>query len=125
MLVPLDARAEPVVRRAWRSSQRLAADLDILIVRDPESEPSAAEREQLERLRRLASVLGAALFVETGEDVARVAGRVARERGTTYILMGRPRRGRGLGRLRDPLPMRLLRELPDVDVRVLADRPSS
>ena len=122
-LVPLDARAEPVVRRAWRSSQRLAADLDILVVRDPEAEPSAAEREQLERLRRLASVLGAALFVETGEDVARVAARVARERGITYILMGQPGPPRGLGRLREPLPMRLLRELPDVDVRVLADRP--
>lgn len=125
VLVPLDARAEPVVRRAWRSSQRLAVDLDILVVRDPESEPSGAEREQLERLRRLASVLGAALFVETGEDVARVAGRVARERGTTYILMGQPRRSRGLRRLQEPLPMRLLRELPDVDVRVLADRPTS
>jgi two-component system sensor histidine kinase KdpD len=122
-LVPLDARAEPVVRRAWRSSQRLAADLDILIVRDPESQPSAQEREQLERLRRLASVLGAALFVETGEDVARVAGRVARERGTTYILMGQPRPSRGLRRFQEPLPMRLVRELPDVDVRVLADRP--
>src|SRR6185436_20318985 len=77
VLVPLDSGAEPVVRRAWRSSQRLAADLDILVVRDPESEPSAAEREQLERLRRLASVLGAALFVETGDDVANVAARVA------------------------------------------------
>ena len=75
-LVPLDARAEPVVRRAWRSSQRLAADLDILVVRDPHEEPSAKEREQLEALRRLAAVLGAALFVETGEDVA--AGRRAR-----------------------------------------------
>ncbi len=123
VLVPLDSGAEPVVRRAWRSSQRLAADLDILVVRDPESEPSAAEREQLERLRRLASVLGAALFVETGEDVARVAGRVARDRGTTYILMGQPRPGRGVKRLREPLPMRLVRELPDVDVRILADRP--
>ncbi len=58
-LVPLDARAEPVVRRAWRSSQRLAADLDILVVRDPHEEPSAKEREQLEALRRLAAVLGA------------------------------------------------------------------
>jgi two-component system sensor histidine kinase KdpD len=122
-LVPLDARAEPVVRRAWRSSQRLAADLDILVVRDPEHEPSAEEREQLERLRRLASVLGAALFVETGEDVAQIAARVARERGTTYILMGQPRPGRGLRRLQEPLPMRLLRVLPDVDVRMLADRP--
>jgi two-component system sensor histidine kinase KdpD len=92
-------------------------------VRDPEHEPSAAEREQLERLRRLASVLGASLFVEAGEDVAKVAGRVARERGTTYILMGQPRPGRGLRRFQEPLPMRLLRELPDIDVRVLADRP--
>ena len=40
--------AERVVRRAWRSSQRLGAELDILVVRDPEHEPSAAEREQLE-----------------------------------------------------------------------------
>ena len=75
-------------------------------------EPSASEREQLERLRRLASVLGAALFVETGEDVARVAARVARERGTTYILMGQPHPGRGLGRLREPLPMRLCASCP-------------
>jgi two-component system sensor histidine kinase KdpD len=122
-LVPLDARAEPVVRRAWRSSQRLAADLDILVVRDPESEPSAAEREQLERLRRLGAMLGAPLIVETGEDVARVARRVAHERGTTYILMGQPRPSRGWRRFQEPLPMRLIRELPDVDVRILADRP--
>ena len=38
--------------------------------------PSAAEREQLEALRRLASVLGAHLLVEEGDDVAR--GRRAR-----------------------------------------------
>ena len=122
-LVPLDGRAEPVVRRAWRSSQRLAADLDILVVRDPEEQPSAKEREQLEALRRLAAVLGAGLFVEEGEDVAQVAARVARERGTTYILMGQPRPPRGLARLREALPTRLIRELPDVDVRILADRP--
>jgi two-component system sensor histidine kinase KdpD len=122
-LVPLDERAEPVVRRAWRSSQRLAADLDILVVREPDEEPSAKEREQLEALRRLAAVLGAGLLVEEGEDIAQVAGRVARERGTTYILMGQPRPPRGIARLREPLATRLIRELPDVDVRILADRP--
>ena len=63
------------------------------------------------------------MFVEAGEDVAEVAGRVAREHGTTYILMGQPQRTRGLARLRGPLAMRLIRELPDVDVRILADRP--
>ena len=93
-------------------------------MRDPHEEPSAKEREQLEALRRLAAVLGAALFVEAGEDVAEVAGRVARERGTTYILMGQPRRTRGIATpAASRWPTRLIRELPDVDVRILADRP--
>jgi hypothetical protein len=30
---------------------------------------------------------------------------------------------RGLGRLAEPPPTRLLRRLPDVDVRIVADRP--
>jgi two-component system sensor histidine kinase KdpD len=121
-VVPLSQEAEPVVRRAWRSSQRLGADLDVLAVRDPESHPTAPEREQLEALRRIASMLGAHLLVEEGDDVAVVAARVARERGTTYIFVGRPPMRRGLGRLSEPLAMRLVRELPDVDVRIVADR---
>ena len=124
VLVKLGPTAEPIVRRAWRSSQRLAADLDILVVRDPGMPPSEEERVQLEALRRLASVLGAHLLVESGEDVASVAARVASERGTTYILLGRPSERRGLGRLSEPLALRLVRLLPDVDVRIVADRPS-
>jgi two-component system sensor histidine kinase KdpD len=124
-LVPLTKAAEPVIRRAWRSSVRLGADLDVLVVRDPESPPSAEEREELETLRRITAMLGAHLVVEEGDDVAQVAGRVARERGTTYIHTSPPAPRRGLGRLAEPLPMRLLRELPDVDVRIVADRPRS
>ena len=116
------SNAEPVVRRAWRSSQRLAAELDILCVRDPEATPGAEEREQLESLRRLAAVLGAHLFVEEGSDVPEVAARVARERGTTYILVGKSRPRRMLGRLVEPLAIRLTERLPDVDVRIVADR---
>jgi two-component system sensor histidine kinase KdpD len=122
-LVPLTRAAEPVVRRAWRSSVRLGAELDVLVVRDPGSPPSADEREALESLRRIAAMLGAHLLVEEGADVARVAARVARERGTTYIHTAPPPARHGLGRLAEPLPMRLLRELPDVDVRIVADRP--
>jgi two-component system, OmpR family, sensor histidine kinase KdpD len=122
VLARLDPRDEPVVRRAWRSAQRLNGDLDILVVRDPGAEPSPAEREHLETLRRLAAVLGAHLFVEAGDDVAAVAARVARERGTTYVLMGRPRSRRGMARLAEPLPIRITRQLPDVDVRIVADR---
>jgi two-component system, OmpR family, sensor histidine kinase KdpD len=121
-LAKLEPRSERVVRRAWRSAQRLGAELDILVVRDPDKPPSPAEREQLEALRRIAAALGAHLLIEEGEDVARVAARVARERGTTYILLGTPSPRRGLGRLAESLPMRLARALPDVDVRLVADR---
>jgi two-component system, OmpR family, sensor histidine kinase KdpD len=121
-LVALRPTAEPVVRRAWRSAQRLSGELDILVVRDPDAEPSADERERLEGLRRLAAVLGAELLVEEGEDVAEVAARIVEERGTTYVLMGRPRSRRGLRRLGDPLVMRVVRALPNVDVRIVADR---
>lgn len=69
-------------------------------------------------------MLGANLLVEEGEDVAEVAERVALERGTTYVLLGAPRRRRGLGRLSEPLVMRLIRRLPGVDVRVVAERVS-
>jgi two-component system sensor histidine kinase KdpD len=117
-LVGLDERDERIVRRAWRSAQRLAAELDILVVHAP----AAGERERLETLRRLASVLGAHLIVEEGEDVAEIAERVARERGTTYVLLGAPPARRGLGRLAEPLPMRLVRALPNVDVRIVATR---
>ena len=63
-LAELAPSSERVVRRAWRSAQRLGAELDILVVRDPARDPSAAEREQLESLRRIAAVLGSTLVVE-------------------------------------------------------------
>jgi hypothetical protein len=36
--------------------------------------------------------------------------------------MGRSRPVRGVGRLRTPLPQRLMERLPGVDVRIVADR---
>src|SRR5262249_30293211 len=85
-LVTPEPQSQRVVRRAWRSAQRLGAELDVLWVED--HAPTEDEREQLDALRRLASVLGAHLLVENGEDVALVAQRVAHERGTTYVLIG-------------------------------------
>jgi two-component system sensor histidine kinase KdpD len=119
------ASSERVVRRAWRSSQRLGAELDILVVRDPNAPPSAAEREQLESLRRIAAVLGAHLVVEQADDLVDAVVRVARQRGTTYIFMGAPAARRGLGRLAEPVAARLVRALPDIDVRLVAERSAS
>jgi two-component system sensor histidine kinase KdpD len=121
-LVTPDPQSQRVVRRAARSAQRLDGELDLLYVRPYGREPSAKEREQLESLRRLAAVLGCHLLIEEGDDVAEVAARVARERGSTYVLIGVPRGRRGLRRLSEPLHDRLLRLLPGVDLRIVADR---
>ncbi|HWK26470.1 MAG TPA: histidine kinase [Solirubrobacter sp.] len=119
-LVSPHPEAQRIVRRAWRSAQRLGAELDVLIVLGPS--PSAAEREQVGAFRRLGALLGAHVLVEQGEDVVAVAARVARERRSTYVLMGAPAPRRGLRRLGEPLTDRLLRALPGVDVRIVADR---
>jgi two-component system, OmpR family, sensor histidine kinase KdpD len=120
-LATLAPHSERVVRRAWRSAQRLDAELDVLVVRPPGREPNAEDRERLEALRRLTSMLGARLRVEEGEDVAAVAIALARSLGITYLLMGRPEPRRGLRRLNDSLLTRLLRGLPGVDIRIVAD----
>jgi two-component system sensor histidine kinase KdpD len=121
-LVTPELGAQRIVRRAWRSAQRLGAELDVLWV-PPEEETSDEETEQLAALRRLASVLGAHVLVEHGPDIAAVAQRVARERGTTYILMGTPSPRGALRRLMTPdLPTRLMTLLPGVDLRIVADR---
>jgi two-component system sensor histidine kinase KdpD len=113
--------SQRVVRRAWRSAQRLGAELDLLWVQS--GEPSAEEAEQIDALRRLAVMLGAHLLVERGDDLVATARRVALERGTTYLLMGTPAHRNLLRRARGPsLPSRLLAALPGVDVRIVADR---
>ena len=120
-LVTPSPKSQRVVRRAWRSAQRLGAELDVLWVAD--HDPNEQEQEQLDALRRLSSVLGAHLLVEHGDDIALVAQRVATDRGTTYVLMGTPKPRTALRRLTRPaLPFRLLALLPGVDLRIVADR---
>jgi two-component system sensor histidine kinase KdpD len=124
-LATLAPHSERIVRRAWRSAQRLDAQLDVLVVRPPGRPPSTDDRTRREELRRLTAMLGARLRVEEGEDVASAAIKVARELGATYVLMGTPSERRGLARLgashERSLLMRLLRGLPGVDVRIVAD----
>jgi two-component system, OmpR family, sensor histidine kinase KdpD len=114
--------AQRLVRRAWRSAQRLGAELDLLWVRPVGGQPSDEQETALHAVRQLASVLGAELLIEEGDDVAETTARICAERGTTYVLMGSSRPARGLARLREPLPQKLMRLAPGVDVRIVADR---
>jgi two-component system sensor histidine kinase KdpD len=122
-LVRPQPSAQRLVRRAWRSSQRLGAPLDVLWVRPPGRAPSEEQARCLAALGQLCSVLGATLLVEESDDIVETAARVVRERGTTYVLMGEGG-GRGwLDRLREPLPQRLLHAAPrGVDVRIVSER---
>ncbi len=114
--------AQRLVRRAWRSAQRLGAELDLLWVRVPGRELDEERQRSLAALRQLASVLGARMYEEESDDLAGAVADFARRRGSTYILLGRSRPARGLTRLRTPLPQRLMQNLPGVDVRIVADR---
>jgi two-component system, OmpR family, sensor histidine kinase KdpD len=121
-LVTPQASSQRVVRRAWRSAQRLGAAMDVLTILPPGRDPRPEEAEQLDALRRLGSLLGAQVLIEEGDDVPDVVARVARERGSTYVLMGAPAARNGLKRFGEPLTERLLRRLPGVDLRIVADR---
>jgi len=114
--------SQRLIRRAWRSSQRLGAELDLLWVRRPGQHLSEDHERSLTAIRQLASVLGVTLLEEESDDLASAIVDVASRRGVTYILMGRSRPARGLARLRVPLPQRLIESLPGVDVRIVADR---
>jgi len=122
-LVRPQPSSQRLVRRAWRSAQRLGTDLDLLWVKPP-GQPVEGELErQVTALRRLASVLGATFLIEEHDDLVAGAARVVRERGSTYIMVGESNPPRGFSRLREPLPQRLMRATPPgVDVRIVAHR---
>src|SRR6202142_1389170 len=122
-LITLSPQSQRVVRRAWRSAQRLGADLDLLWIVRPGRLAHEEASAELAAVRRLASVLGAHVLVEEGDVMIDVITRVARERGTTYILMGTPPPRSGWQRLTRPsLLLQILRALPGVDLRIVADR---
>jgi two-component system sensor histidine kinase KdpD len=121
-LVEPKPAAQRLVRRAWRSAQRLGAELDLLWVRPPGRALNEQEQRSLGAMCQLASVLGARMLEQESDDLVGAVADVAGERGSTYILLGISRPARGLARLRVPLPQRLMQRMPGVDVRIVADR---
>ncbi len=122
-LVRPQPSSQRLVRRAWRSAQRLGAELDLLWVKPPGEAIEGEVERQVTALRQLASVLGARLLVEEHDDLVAAVARVVRERGTTYIMVGESNSARGFARLRERLPQRLMQATPPgVDVRIVAHR---
>ncbi len=122
-LVRPQPSSQRLVRRAWRSAQRLGTDLDLLWVRPPNQPIEGEVARQVTALRHLASVLGANFLIEESDDLVQGAAEVVRERGSTYIMVGESRPRRGFARLREPLPQRLMEATPrGVDIRIVALR---
>jgi two-component system sensor histidine kinase KdpD len=121
-LVEPQPKSQRILRRAWRSAQRLSSELDALWVRPSGYQPTAEEDVQLAALRRLSSILGIHFLEEEGEDLARTVRRVARERGSTYVIVGTPDESRRREVLKGSLLSKLVRELPGIDIRVVSDR---
>jgi two-component system, OmpR family, sensor histidine kinase KdpD len=121
-LVKPTPRSQRLVRRAWRSAQRLAADLDLLYVKRPGQQLSDEEKGQIKAIQRLAAVLGARLMIEEGDDLIQTVRKVAEEHGSTYVLIGTPSPRTGLNGFRPSMATRLIEALPGIDIRVVADR---
>jgi two-component system sensor histidine kinase KdpD len=121
-LVEPQPKSQRIMRRAWRSAERLGAQLDAVWVRKPGHELTDDEQIALAALRRLAIVLGAHFLEEEGDDLVATVRRVVYERGTTYVFVGTPDESRRREVLRGSLLSALVRELPGVDIRVVASR---
>ena len=119
-LVKPGPASQRLIRRAWRSAQRLGADLDLLWIA-PAGTAGSVETPEAAAMQRLAAVLGARLIIETSDEFVLTVQRVAAERGATYILLGPPRARTGTDRFRQPLIDALLEAVPGVDIRIVSD----
>src|SRR6201996_5714876 len=89
-LIEPQPKSQRIMRRAWRSAQRLGTDMDAVWMKPSGRPPTEEEATQLAALRRLAGVLGAHFLEEEGDDLVATVRRVAAERGSTYIFVGTP-----------------------------------
>jgi two-component system, OmpR family, sensor histidine kinase KdpD len=122
VLVEPDPSSQRLLRRAWRSSQRLGAEIDALWVRRTDEKLTEERAVALAALRRLAALLGVHFLEEEGDDVVGAVREAVVERGTTYLYIGTPERRRSDEVLHGSLLTRLIEALPGIDIRIAADR---
>src|SRR3954470_22180987 len=122
VLVTPEPRSQRIMRRAWRSAERLAGELDVLWVQKPGRKPTEDEQVSLAALRRLAVILGGHFLEEEGDDLVATVRRVVVERGITYVVVGTPNESRTREIFHGSLVSALVRNLPGVDIRVVQNR---
>ena len=121
-LIEPQPKSQRIMRRAWRSAQRLGGEIDALWMRPGGREISSEEATQVAALRRLAGVLGIHFLEVDGDDLVATVRRIADERGSTYIFVGTPDESRRREIFGGSLLSRMVRELPGIDIRVVANR---
>jgi two-component system, OmpR family, sensor histidine kinase KdpD len=122
VLVTPQPSSQRLLRRAWRSAQRLDADIDVLWVRKAGRSMPDDQTVALAALRRLAQILGAHFLEEESDDVIAAVRATVIDRGTTYVYIGTPERRRLEEVARGAFLERLIEALPGVDIRIAADR---
>ena len=122
VLVTPEARSQRILRRAFRSGQRLGSEIDALWVRRPGQELGEQETVSLAALRRLTAILGAHFIEVEGDNLPDTVKRLVGERGSTYVFLGTPDESRRTEIVRGSLVSKLVRELPGIDIRIVADR---
>jgi len=111
-----------LVRRGYHMAQRLHGDLFVATVRPPGMTPTAAEAQAVEQNLRLADELGAMVVREEDLDIPRRLVAIARQVKATQIILGASRHSRLDEILHGSVIERILREVRDCDVLVVARR---
>ncbi len=113
-----------LIRRAFRMASALKADLSVVYVEPTQGArgPGTLEEErQLSKNLQLADELGAAVVRLRGKVADELAA-YARAHGVTQLVIGHPTHGRWEEFLRGSVTNAILRNVPGIDVHVIAEQ---
>ncbi len=130
VMVRPDSNAQRLIRRGWRVSRRLDADLTVVYVKRPrgwrnsraEQLREVEETEMIEALNDLCKTLGAEFIELPGPVAVSSIVDVVKERGISQIFMGRPKKLGLRSLFRAPLVLQVLMRMGDVDIHLISDR---
>ena len=122
-MVEPQPKSQRIMRRAWRSAQRLGArDRRALGAEARAGRRPTRRRRSWRRCAGSPSSSASHFLEEEGDDLVATVRRVAAERGSTYVFVGTPDESRRREIFGGSLLSRMVRELPGIDIRVVASR---